>query len=91
MAVGFGALGAESLRERLAEPRHTTGGNEDAPGEQAMRRPIFDVTPFLHQDEGQHFDRKSLFEGPAGPKRPRGRRDLLAKAADALPVVSVSR
>lgn len=24
----------------------------------------FDVTPFVLQDEGQHFDRKSLFQGP---------------------------
>lgn len=29
-----------------------------------MNRPRFDITPFLHQDEGQHFDRKSLFIGP---------------------------
>jgi hypothetical protein len=28
----------------------------------------FDVKPFLNQDEGQHFDRHSLFHGlPAGP------------------------
>ena len=31
-----------------------------------MSQPAFDITPFLHQDEGQHFDRKSLFEGPEG-------------------------
>jgi len=26
------------------------------------------VKPFLSQDEGQHFDRKSLFHGPPGEK-----------------------
>ena len=30
--------------------------------------PLFDVQPFLNQDEGQHFDRKSLFHGPPGEK-----------------------
>ena len=39
-----------------------------------MTVPRFDVTPFLVQDEGQHFDRKSLFEGPDESKRPRDRR-----------------
>ena len=29
-------------------------------------QPQFDVTPCLSQDEGQHFDRKSLFHGPSG-------------------------
>lgn len=28
-----------------------------------MTEPQFDIAPFLDQDEGQHFDRKSLFEG----------------------------
>ena len=41
----------------------------------------FDVTPFLHQDEGQHFDRKSLFHGPADAKRPRDRRELRDQVA----------
>jgi hypothetical protein len=36
--------------------------------------PRFDVKPFLNQDEGQHFDRKSLFHGPPGKKQPRDRR-----------------
>lgn len=27
-----------------------------------MTRPRFDITPFLHQDEGRHFDRKSLHQ-----------------------------
>lgn len=31
-----------------------------------MTEPQFDITPFLDQDEGQHFDRKSLFEGARG-------------------------
>ena len=39
-----------------------------------MSMPQFDVTPFLRQDEGQHFDRKSLWEGREGAKRARNRR-----------------
>jgi len=38
--------------------------------------PTFDVTPFLDQDEGQHFDRKSLFDGEPGKKKPRERRTV---------------
>ena len=37
-----------------------------------MSPPPFDITPFLDQDEGQHFDRKSLFEGPPVRKRSGG-------------------
>ena len=33
-----------------------------------MTTPSFDITPFLDQDEGQHFERKSLFEGPERTK-----------------------
>ena len=33
-----------------------------------MSTPQFDVTPFLRQDEGQHFDRKSLWEGREGAR-----------------------
>ena len=36
----------------------------------------FDVTPFLHQDEGQHFDRKSLLHGPPDAKTPRDRKEV---------------
>ena len=32
--------------------------------------PQFDVSPFLSQDEGQHFDRKSLLHGSPGQKQP---------------------
>ena len=39
-----------------------------------MTAPKLDITPFLDQDEGQHFERKSLFKGPAEAKRPRNRR-----------------
>ncbi|NQW63077.1 MAG: putative DNA binding domain-containing protein, partial [Deltaproteobacteria bacterium] len=39
-----------------------------------MTKAAFDITPFLHRDEGQHFERKSLFEGPEGAKVPRERR-----------------
>ena len=33
----------------------------------------FDIQPFLGQKEGQHFERKSMWHGPAGKKRPRDR------------------
>jgi len=41
----------------------------------------FDVTPFLHQDEGQHFDRKSLFHGPPDAKKQRDRRAVRDEVA----------
>ncbi len=47
----------------------------------------FDPSPFLHQDEGQHFERKSMFEGPEGKKRSRDRRairDHLAEVVSAF-------
>lgn len=47
-----------------------------------MNQPAFDITPFLHQDEGQHFDRKSLFEGPEGTKRTRDRRTVRDQVAE---------
>jgi ATP-dependent DNA helicase RecG len=47
-----------------------------------MSQPAFDITPFLHQDEGQHFDRKSLFEGPEGAKRARDRRAVRDQVAE---------
>jgi len=43
--------------------------------------PLFDVSPFLSQDEGQHFDRKSLFHGPPGEKKPRDRRAVRDEVA----------
>ena len=36
----------------------------------------FDPTPYLHQPEGQYFDRKSLWEGQDGRKRTRDRRTV---------------
>lgn len=42
----------------------------------------FDITPFLSQDEGQHFDRKSMFRGPPGAKKPRGHREVRAQVAE---------
>ena len=42
----------------------------------------FDLTPFLGQDEGQHFDRKSLFEGPEGSKRARDRKTVRDQVAE---------
>lgn len=41
----------------------------------------FDVTPFLHQDEGQHFDRKSLFHGLPDAKKPRDRKEVRDQVA----------
>lgn len=42
----------------------------------------FDVTPFIGRDEGQHFDRKSLYEGPAGRKVARDRRAVRDQVAE---------
>ena len=42
----------------------------------------FDITPFLDQDEGQHFDRKSLYEGAGGAKRSRNRRAVRDQVAE---------
>ena len=42
---------------------------------------LFDVSPFLSQDEGQHFDRKSLVHGPPGEKQPRDRREVRDQVA----------
>ncbi|WP_437640202.1 ATP-binding protein [Sorangium sp. So ce854] len=47
-----------------------------------MTRTPFEVGPFIGQDEGQHFDRKSLFEGPEGKKRPRDRRSVRDQVAE---------
>jgi len=47
-----------------------------------MSQPAFDITPFLHQDEGQHYDRKSLYEGPDGAKRARDRRTVRDQVAE---------
>lgn len=44
--------------------------------------PTFDVTPFLNQDEGQHFDRKSTFEGPPASKRVRRRKVVRDEVAE---------
>ena len=46
-----------------------------------MTTPSFDITPFLDQDEGQHFERKSLFEGPERTKS-RDRRDVRDDVAE---------
>lgn len=35
-----------------------------------------DLTPYLNQEEGQFFDRKSLWHGPPGKKSPRKRPDV---------------
>jgi ATP-dependent DNA helicase RecG len=43
--------------------------------------PLFDASPFLSQDEGQHFDRKSLFHGPPGKKQSRDRKEVRDQVA----------
>ena len=47
-----------------------------------MTESQFDITPFLDQDEGQHFDRKSLFEGMGGAKQLRDRRAVRDQVAE---------
>ena len=42
----------------------------------------FDIQPFLRQKEGQHFERKSMWHGPAGKKRPRDRQKVREEAAE---------
>ncbi len=52
-----------------------------------MSRPspsTFDPMPFLQQDEGQHFERKSMFEGPDGRKRARDRRAIRDHVAEVV-------
>ena len=44
--------------------------------------PPFDITPFRDQEEGQYFDRKSLWHGRPGQKRPRGRREVRDQIAE---------
>jgi len=46
-----------------------------------MSAPRFDLTPFLDQYEGQHYDRKSLFEVLEGAKRARSRRNVRDQVA----------
>jgi len=47
-----------------------------------MTTPRFDLTPFLDMDEGQHFERKSLYEGLEGSKRSRDRRTVRDQVAE---------
>ena len=42
----------------------------------------FDITPYLHRSEGQHFDRKSLFRGRPGQKQARDRRTVRDQIAE---------
>ena len=42
----------------------------------------FDIQPFLGQKEGQHFEHKSMWHGPAGKKRPRDRQKVREEAAE---------
>ena len=42
----------------------------------------FDSQPFLRQKEGQHFERKSMWHGPAGKKRPRDHQKVREEATE---------
>lgn len=44
----------------------------------------FNPAPFLHQDEGQHYERKSLLHGPAGDKRPRPPAEVRAQVSEVV-------
>ncbi len=48
-----------------------------------MTESQFDIAPFLDQDEGQHFDRKSLFEGARGTNQLRDRHLLALHSHEA--------
>lgn len=41
-----------------------------------------DLAPYLRQEEGQFFDRKSLFHGAPGQKQPRDRREVRDEIAE---------
>jgi ATP-dependent DNA helicase RecG len=43
--------------------------------------PLFAASPFLSQDEGQHFDRRSLFHGPPGKQQSRDRKEVRDQVA----------
>ena len=47
-----------------------------------MTPTVFDITAFFGMHEGQHFDRKSLFEGPDGQKRQRDRKAVRDHVAE---------
>lgn len=41
-----------------------------------------DLAPYQHQEEGQYFDRKSLWHGPEGQKRRRDRKEVRTQIAE---------
>lgn len=47
-----------------------------------MTPATFDITAFTGLHEGQHFDRKSLFQGPEGKKVPRDRKTVRDQVAE---------
>lgn len=47
-----------------------------------MTPPTFDLTPFLGRDEGQHFDRKSMFEDQGNKNHMRDHHRLRGGAAE---------
>ncbi|MBN1334355.1 MAG: putative DNA binding domain-containing protein, partial [Deltaproteobacteria bacterium] len=46
--------------------------------------PSFSPAPFVQQDEGQHYERKSLFQGVDGDKHPRDRREVRDQVAEVV-------
>lgn len=47
-----------------------------------MQPAPLDLTPYLHQEEGQFFDRKSLLHGPPGQKKTRKRSEVRDEIAE---------
>jgi ATP-dependent DNA helicase RecG len=81
--VTAAVTGQIDVRDYLAKNDAPVSPDRPLPrGRPHMTTPRFDPTPFLGQDEGQHFDRKSLFEGPEGAKRARDRRAVRDQVAE---------
>jgi ATP-dependent DNA helicase RecG len=49
-----------------------------------MSTASFDIAPFLGLSEGQHFERKSLFQGEPGKKTPRDRKTAREQIAECV-------
>lgn len=49
-----------------------------------MSRSTVHITPFIGITEGQHFERKSLFEGEPGSKAPRDRKKVREHIAECV-------
>ena len=58
-------------------------GNDVSPKEgRSAVRSLPDIAALLRQDEGQYFERKSLWAGAPGHKRPRERRQVRDQIAE---------